>query len=270
MNRWLTCITDAFIGVADSHGAFLCDFEKFPADKVNVIRNGIDCDRFRPNPGARSRLRGELGLADDTPLIGIVAALRNEKNHGMLVQSAAKLRSRHPDAHWVIVGDGPQRSSIEALAAELQIADRIHLLGTRFDTPDILSALDVFTLCSLNEASPVSILESLACGVPVVATNVGSVGETVLEDVTGLLIDSEDIDAMTAGVDRLLRDADLRSRLGRSGRELVLKTGSLASMVDGYQSLMTDHYDRHATTKNCTTPAKMVAANAGVTELPTT
>lgn len=266
MNRWLTCITDAFIGVADSHGAFLRDFEKFPAEKINVIRNGVDCERFQPNRAARPRLRAELGLTDDTPLIGIVAALRSEKNHGMLVRSAAKLRSRHPDAHWVIVGDGPERSSIEALAAELQIADRIHLLGTRYDTPDILSALDVFTLCSLNEASPVSILESLACGVPVVATHVGSVGETVLDDVTGLLIDSEDVDAMTDGVDRLLRDADLRSRLGKAGRQWVLKTGSLASMVDGYQSLMIEHYHRHATIKVRNKKAHTIVAKATASE----
>ena len=172
-NRLLTRLTDTFIAVADSHGEFLKDFEKFPAEKVRVIRNGVDCDRFAPNPAARDDLRAELGVGDDTPLIGIVAALRSEKNHSMLVRAASKMRDKHPDAHWVIIGDGPERPTIESLANDLGIADRIHLLGTRHDTEKLVSALDVFTLCSLNEASPVSILEALACQVPVVATNVG-------------------------------------------------------------------------------------------------
>jgi glycosyltransferase involved in cell wall biosynthesis len=237
MNRWLTPITDAFIGVADSHGEFLRDFEKFPAEKVHVIRNGVDCDRFRPQSEARLNLRSELGLANDTPLIGIVAALRSEKNHLMLVRAAARLRDWHPMAHWIIVGDGPERGEIESLAQELGVADRIHLLGTRYDTPEILAALDVFTLCSLNEASPVSILEALACGVPVVATDVGSVSETVIAGRTGLLIESQDTAAMADCIDQLLCDPSLRNRMGIAGRDLVQKTGSLESMVAGYQQL---------------------------------
>ncbi|MFK8113554.1 MAG: glycosyltransferase, partial [Rubripirellula sp.] len=200
MNRLLTPITDAFIAVADSHGQFLTDFEKFPAGKVRVIRNGVDCDRFVPSLTARSEVRDELGLPQDTPLVGIVAALRSEKNHSMLVRAAAQVRQQIPDAHWLIVGDGPERTKIERLADELGIADRIHLLGTRYDTDRLVAALDVFTLCSLNEASPVSILEALACEVPVMATNVGSIRESIVEGETGSLIESEDTEAMSAAV----------------------------------------------------------------------
>ena len=247
MNRILTPVTDSFIAVADSHGEFLRDFEKFPADKVHVIRNGVDCDRFCDNPKARLSLRQELNLPADTPLIGIVAALRSEKNHSMLVRAAAQLQSKHPTAHWIIVGDGPERQTIEGLAKELGIEDRIHLLGTRYDTPEILAALDVFTLCSLNEASPVSILEALACGVPVVATDVGSVSETVLHEETGLLIASEDTDGMVESIGRLLDDGPLRQTMGIAGRNLVVETGSLTSMVAGYQDLATTQYAKLTT-----------------------
>ena len=246
MNRLLTGMTDAFIGVAQSHGDFLRDVEKFPAEKVNVIRNGIDCDRFCPDPEAGQSLREELNLPADTPLVGIVAALRSEKNHTMLVRAAAKVRDAHPDAHWIIVGDGPERGKIEAAAAELNISDRIHLLGTRSDTPRLVAALDVFTLCSLNEASPVSILEALSCGVPVMATNVGSIGESIVEGVTGHLIESEDTDAMADRVSSLLADPDRRRKFGKAGRELVLKTGSLQSMVAGYEDLAVKMYDAQA------------------------
>lgn len=240
LNRMLTRITDAFIGVADSHGEFLRTFEKFPADKVHVIRNGIDCDRFHPSAECRTspNVREELGLAPETPLIGIVAALRSEKNHSMLIQAAAKLRQKHPDLHTLIIGEGPERATIEPLIQEWGLTDRVHLLGNRGDTPRLLAAMNVFTLCSLNEASPVSILEALACETPVVATDVGSISETVLPGQTGELVPSEDVQSFVAAIDTLLNDAESRSQLGRNGRELVQATGSLQSMVDGYQTLV--------------------------------
>ncbi len=244
MNRMLTQVTDTFIAVADSHGQFLQEFEKFPEHKVRVIRNGIDCSRFVPSEPARGELRQELGLGPETPLVGIVAALRNEKNHQMLVEAAAKMRARHPDAHWIIVGDGPEQESIEARADDLGVLDRIHLLGTRHDTDKLVAALDVFTLCSLNEASPVSILEALACEVPVVATDVGSVSESIIDGRTGYLIPSKDSQAMSDRISCLLADSGLRQKMGQAGRELVVQTGSLTSMVDGYQQMAIDLYDR--------------------------
>jgi len=246
LNRLLTGITDTFVAVADSHGDFLRDFEKFPASKVRVIRNGIDCQRFTPNRSARSQLREELGVPAETPLVGIVAALRSEKNHAMFVRAAAELRDRNPTAHWVIVGEGPERTPIENLAIELGVADRIHLLGTRYDTERILAGLDVFALCSLNEASPVSILEALACEVPVVATDVGSVGESVLHGETGFLVTSQDTTTMCDNISTLLGDEELRKRMGQAGRQHVLETGSLAAMVRGYESMAVGLYQQRS------------------------
>jgi glycosyltransferase involved in cell wall biosynthesis len=243
LNRLLTPITDAFIAVAESHGKFLQDFERFPSRKIHVIRNGVDCQRFRPQPEHRDDVRNELGLDSSAKLVGIVAALRPEKNHAMLVHAAAELRASHETLHWVIVGDGPERESINRLAADLGVSDRVHLLGTRQDTPRILSALDVFTLCSLNEASPVSILEALACQVPVAATDVGSICESIIPEETGLLFASGDIQGMCNAIGRLLGDAAMRDRYGAAGRELVLRSGSLESMVSGYQRLTTSLYE---------------------------
>ncbi|MCM2369525.1 glycosyltransferase family 4 protein [Aporhodopirellula aestuarii] len=238
LNRLLTPITDAFIGVADSHGEFLREFEKFPASKVNVIRNGVDCDRFRPDPNARESVFAELGLLPEAQVIGLVAALRHEKNHAMLVQAAARLQEQHPNLHTLIIGEGPERETIEPLRERLGLTDRVHLLGNRSDTPRLLAAMDVFTLCSLNEASPVSILEALACATPVVSTDVGSIRETVIPNQTGLLVESEDLDGFVAAIDQLLNDPRSRSTMGHNGRELVMNTGSLVSMVDGYENLM--------------------------------
>lgn len=243
LNRLLTPLTSAFIAVADSHAEYLVQHERFPANKVHVVRNGVDCNRFTPDVAAKKQVCAELGLPTSVQFAGILAALRPEKNHALLVAAAAKLRKVHPDLHWLIVGDGPQREMIESQCRKLNVEDRVHLLGVRHDTPRLLSALDVFTLCSLNEASPVSILEALACEVPVVASDVGSVGETVLEGQTGLLFANEDLEGMTAGLNQLLGDGRLRERMGRQGRQVVLRTGSLESMVKGYQRLATSLYD---------------------------
>ena len=268
-NRALTRITDAFIGVADSHGEFLRDFEKFPADKVHVIRNGVDCDRFKPDADAGKSVRDELGLPSDSQLVGLVAALRSEKNHCMLVDTAAKMKDSFPSAHWLIVGDGPERENIENRARELNVADRIHMLGTRHDTPRIVSALDVFSLCSLNEASPVSILEALACGVPVVSTDVGSVSESVIEGKTGHLVPSEDVDAFAAAVSRLLADPQQCREFGAAGRALVLRSGSLDSMVKGYESLAVKMYDKAASgDMKVTQPSTLENIKSGLLDTP--
>ncbi len=252
LNRLLTPLTDRFIAVADAHAEFLRDRERLGDDRVVTIRNGIDTDRFRPNPCARQDVRRELGIALDAPLVGIVAALRPEKNHTMFVDVAAALRQQRQEKgqalpHFAIIGDGPSRPEIEAHIAELGIQPFVHLLGTRYDTPRLLAALDVFTLCSHNEASPVSILEALACEVPVVSTDVGSVRESVQMGVTGFTVPPGSVTEFTACVSTLLNDAGLAKRCGASGRKLVQETGSLDSMVEGYQSLIETLYDRNTT-----------------------
>jgi glycosyltransferase involved in cell wall biosynthesis len=238
LNRLLTPITNGFIAVAQSHAEFMRDHERFPRDRVVVVRNGVDTDRFVANHHDYQSLRTELGLAEDTPLIGIVAALRPEKNHAMFLNVAANVRQQFPQAHFVVVGDGPGRAALEAQRLQLGLQDCVHLLGTRSDTPTIVAALNVFTLCSDNEASPVSILEALACEVPVVATDVGSIHESVIENETGYRVPVRDVDAFSERVCRLLADKTLARRLGNRGRERVIATGSLQSMVDGYQNLV--------------------------------
>ncbi|WP_084428180.1 glycosyltransferase [Roseimaritima ulvae] len=249
LNRMLTPLTDAFIGVADSHGEFMRSHERFPAERVHVIRNGVDTDRFQPAvDGGGLNVREELGLASDTPLVGIVAALRSEKNHSMFVDVAAAVLTQEPDTHFLIVGDGPERAAIEDRCRQCGITDRVHMLGTRHDTPRLVAALDVFLLTSHNEASPVSILEALAAHVPVVSTRVGSIAESVIHGKTGYLVECDDVPAAAASVAALLVDDHRNQQFGAAGREQVLRTGSLQSMVEGYQQLVETIYDHQATT----------------------
>ncbi|MCU0719854.1 MAG: glycosyltransferase [Pirellula sp.] len=238
LNRNLTFLTDAFIGVAKSHGEFLVNFERFPSRKVFVIPNGIDTNRFCPDSASRESVREELGLSSRAKLVGIVAALRPEKNHALFVRAAVKIKEQVPDAHFVVVGDGPEREKLASLISSLGGLAFIHLLGNRSDTPRILAALDAFVLSSLNEASPVSILEALSCQVPVVASDVGSVSESVINQWNGFTFPSGDEKVLVGRVVQLLMDRDLSIELGQNGREHVERNGSLDNMVELYEDLI--------------------------------
>jgi len=240
LNRMLTRFTDAFIGVASAHGRHLVEIEGFPESKVHVIYNGIDADRFAPRDA--NRIRESLGIAPVAPVVGILAALRPEKNHELFLAGAQRILAELPTAQFVVVGDGPKRAELEELAASLQIADAVHFLGTRNDVPDVLAACDLVSLTSHNEAAPVSILEALGVGCPVLSSHVGSVSETVIEGETGRLFPAGDLDAYATAAIELLRDKPLRTRLGAAGRRLVVERWSLDAMVGGYEQLIEGIY----------------------------
>ncbi len=244
LNRFLTPITDAFIAVAKPHGQFLVDFEKFPSKKVVVIPNGVDTCRFQPNPQARSEVRAELGIDSRAPLIGIVAALRPEKNHNLFLQAARLVVDTMPYAQFIIIGDGPERASIEANIASLKLSHNVKLLGTRYDTERLLAAMDAFALTSHNEASPVSILEALACAVPVVSTRVGSVAESVYDQWNGFTVEPGDKNAIANRLKELIRNKSTSETMGRNGREHVQLHGSLETMVGMYEQLVHSIFDR--------------------------
>jgi len=238
LNRLLTGITDGFIAVADNHRDFLIQQEGFPQDKVFLIPNGIDTQRFQARTGDRIAWRQRLGIGTTDPVCGIVAALRPEKNHDLFIELATRCGTQISNAHFLIVGDGPERTALEKRARVSRVSERIQFLGNCEDTPGILSAMDMFALTSHNEASPVSILEAMACGLPVVAPDVGSIGQAVLEGKTGFLFPTGDDNLAQQRWLQLLTDSSLRSRLGAAGRGHVETYGSLASMTNGYTELI--------------------------------
>jgi glycosyltransferase involved in cell wall biosynthesis len=242
LNRLLTRWTDCFIAVASEHARHLIEHEGFPASKVRVIPNGVDTDRFRFDAQGRHRIRRAFSIPLDAPVAGIVAALRAEKNHGLYLESAKRILDQRPDTRFLIVGDGPERESLEMQARALGIERSVHFLGTRLDTVDILSALDVFCLTSHNEANPVSILEALSIGLPVVATRVGSVPATVQPGKTGFLVTAGRADEVSRYVMELFSDATLRTTLGTQGRNAVIQDWSLEKMVSGYEQLIEEIY----------------------------
>lgn len=237
LNRLLTPITDAFIGVASAHGRYLVDQERLPARRVHVVANGVDVERFRPRTEP-PELRSRLGLPCAAPVAGIVARLSAEKNHELFLRVATLVREEVADAHFLVIGDGQKRTGLAGLAAELGLGECVHFLGNRTDVPDLLALMDVFLLTSHIEANPISILEAQATGKPVVATRVGSVPSTVRDGEVGYLVDPGDAHAMAARVVDLFRDPRLARRLGGKARRQVVEQYSMRSMIDRFQDLL--------------------------------
>ena len=238
LNRLLTGITDGFIAVAKQHARYQVEQERFPEHKVFLIPNGIDTDRFTVDTESRDQWRQKLSIPTDAPTVGIVAALRPEKNHDLFLRAAKLTFQKNSSAHFVIAGDGPERNRLESLAKTLNLETNIHFIGSTQDIPGVLSMIDVFSLTSHNEASPVSIMEALSCQRPVVSTDVGSIDESVLEDKTGYLVLPGDADKLAERWTQLLGDEQLRNRLGEAGRQHVIENCSLQSMTNGYTHLL--------------------------------
>ncbi len=252
-NRWLTNITDGFIAVAPTHGRHLIEREGFPASKVFVVPNGVDVFRFRPDLDCSAQRR-ELAIANDQRVVGIVAALRPEKNHALFLEAAARVRNRVPGTRFVVIGDGPERLRLLALAHQLKLQDVVHFLGNRADVPQWLNLCAVFALSSRMEANPVSILESLACGTPVVAPRVGSIPDSVTDARTGYLVEPHQAAPLATRIEELLLDGPLRKAMGCEGRSFVLTNASLRRMVEGYQGLIEFLFDRRLAGSEKTPP----------------
>jgi L-malate glycosyltransferase len=208
-----------------------------PPDKVRYIPNGIVTARFAvpPDPG----LLGALKLSPQHPIIGTVAGLRPEKNLARLIRCFVALP---PDCRpaLVIVGDGPERGRLAALARELAVSDRVIFAGALAEPARILGAFDIFALSSDTEQMPFSLLEAMAAGLPVAATDVGDVKAVVGSENSANIVPCGDEAALTASLADLLRNAPRRRALGESNRQRVRVLYEQETMVATYDRLFCD------------------------------
>lgn len=202
--------------------------EGFPAARTQVIWNGEDLRRFSPGP---STLRTELGLGPDTLVIGSVALLSPIKDHACQIRAISILSQKNPNSCLVVTGDGPLRQALEDQAAPL--GDRVRFLGHRDDVDQVLRGCDLLVQTSLSEGFSNTLLQGMACGLPVVATAVGGNLELVTPD-CGILVPAGDPEAVAQALARLAADASLRQRLGASARRRVEQHCSVEVMTRRY------------------------------------
>jgi glycosyltransferase involved in cell wall biosynthesis len=230
VERRLRRLTTAVVCVAEASRDVGIAAGTCPAERTLVIHNAVDVAAF----GASEQLRG-------TPQVVSIGRFAFPKDFATLVEALAATRA---DYRAAFVGEGPLLPEIAAVIRERGLAERIDLLGSRSDVPAVLASADIFVLSSRSEGFPISVLEGMAAGLPVVATDVGGVSESVVDGETGLLVPPDDPGALAAALDRLLTDRALRLRLGAAGRERARRHFDLAGFRRAHVELYLRELER--------------------------
>jgi glycosyltransferase involved in cell wall biosynthesis len=237
-NRYLLRHTPVVTAVSHSIQQALARYEKIPASRIELLYNGVDHLHLRADADLRSRMREQLGLAPSTLAIGHAGRFMPVKNQAMLLRALAELSRTHPNLEWkaFLAGWGPLEDELRRQSDELGLSGRVVFLGERKDVPDLLNAFDVFALSSWSEGTSVTLLESMATGLPAVATAVGGNPELIEDGVSGRLVPSDDAAAFAAALGDL-SDASLRTAMGRHARELLEERFTEQRMIERFASI---------------------------------
>ncbi len=197
-------------------------------ERLTVISNGVDEERLEPALSRKDAAR-RLRLESGSKVVGVVARLSPEKGVEYFLRSAALIAASNPEVAFVVIGDGPERSRLEALAAQLRLQERVRFAGEHFPASDFMQLFDVTVVPSVSEGQSLVAIESLFLGCPVVATNVGGLAEVIDEEV-GSLVPPADPHALAAAV-RLLLESEERERMGERARNLARERFTRERMI---------------------------------------
>ena len=233
-NRWLSMAASMIVPVSGDVNRVVLEIERVPPRKTRLILNGVDTNRYRPPP---DKVELDGGPRRHSFTIGTVARLSPEKDQGMMLSAFALLLEKRADARLIFVGDGPSASELRAHAETLGIAAQVEFRGQRRDIPAQLGAFDLFTLSSQTEGLSMTILEAMASGLPVVATDVGGNRECVQPPECGLIVAPGDPKALAAAWLKVLVDAEAARRMGVASRHRAEAVFSLEQMTARYAHL---------------------------------
>jgi len=247
LERWLARVTTALVAVSPEVRDDLVKLHVAPASKFTVIRLGIELDeRTDVDESVRAETRRQLGVAQDAFVVGWVGRMTAVKRTDDVVRALRGLVDRGVDAHLCLVGDGPDRDHLEQYAHELGVVRRCLFVGYQEDVARFYSAIDALLLPSVNEGTPVSVIESLAAQRPAVATRVGGTPDVIRDGVDGFLVEVGDADALSERLAELAADPERRAKMGHDGRERVLGRYAVERLVDDVDRLYRDLLDAHA------------------------
>jgi sugar transferase (PEP-CTERM/EpsH1 system associated) len=235
-NRLLCKMVDKIVVVAECGKKYLVEHEGVNEKKIVKIYNGIDSKKF----GIRQEvtlIRRELGITDDQSVIGIVARLDPIKNHACLIKAMKTVAARLPRTVLLIIGDGPLRSELESMREDLGLQNHIKFLGARSDIGELLSVLDVFVLSSFSEGLSLTLIEACAAAKPIVATDVGGNAEIVKHECNGLLVPSDQPEALAKAILEILANKEKARVMGEKGRKKFEEEFTLDGMVRKYENL---------------------------------
>ncbi len=237
--RLLAPLIDRVLTVSEHLQRWLLHEVRIRHDKVVLVRDGVDTQRFKP-ANDRERLRTQLGYQPGEIVVGAVGRLDPVKNYSALLQAVHILSARHRNLRLLIVGDGVEKAALDGEARGRGLADIVRLAGHHDDVAGWLGIMDVFVLPSVMEGTSIALLEAMAVGLPVVATQVGGNPEVVVDGGTGRLVPARDAAALAAAIDWYALNEDVRGRHGAAGRDRVARHYSMADMIAGYTAVYRD------------------------------
>jgi glycosyltransferase involved in cell wall biosynthesis len=226
-------LTDAGIAISEAIRRFCIEVEHAPPRKVHVIYHGMAVpDNVVSRETARCDLVAELNLSPETRLVGMVCRLMEAKGIPDALDAFAQVKDAFPDVHFVLAGDGPLRTEIESQISELDLTERVHLLGWREAPLRIIAALEVLLMPSTREGFGMTLLEAMSQAVPIIGSTASALPEVIVNEATGLTVPPNAPEALAAALHRLLSDVTLRQRFGQQGRIRLEQQFTLQRMID--------------------------------------
>lgn len=210
-----------------------------PAEKILIIPNGIDINRFTKKYNV-DRVRMQLGIPAQYKVVGTIGRLSTEKGHSIFIDAADKIRKEHPSTFFIIVGDGLLREKLQQKVTKLALENHFLFTGIIDDIPKVLSIIDIFVLPSLTEGLPMALLEAMAARKPVVASKVGSIPQLIIHNKTGLLVQPADIEGLIISIGELLQNPEKAKQLAEAGYQTIVNNYTSKIMTRRYM----DVYDR--------------------------
>jgi glycosyltransferase involved in cell wall biosynthesis len=238
LERTLARSTTALVAVSPQVRDDLVELDVAPATRFAVVRLGIELDhRVAPGSNGRGETRRVLGIGEGPFTVGWIGRMTGIKRTDDVLLAFKSLRERGIDARLCLVGDGPDRDEVERRAHELGVMRETLFLGYQEQVATFFAAFDVFILPSANEGTPVTAIEALAAGKPVVATRVGGIPDVVRDGEDGFLVAPGDVDALADRLAQLATDDELRERMGEAARARVRERYSVERLVDDVDRL---------------------------------
>jgi glycosyltransferase involved in cell wall biosynthesis len=238
VNRLLLRKQDRLVGVGGAVRNALINNEGLPASRVEVVYNGVDLSALAAaSPLAKQKIRAEFGFSDGDFVAIQVARLHELKDHKTAIRAIDKARHTIPNLRLLIVGEGEQRSAIETEIKDRHLKQHVVLAGIRSDIADLLAASDVFLMSSISEGIPLTIIEAMAAGLPVISTAVGGIPEMIHHEQSGFLVEAGNDVGLAKALVQLEQSPSLGKALADAGRQVAIAQFSLHSMLDGYSRM---------------------------------
>ncbi len=215
----------------------LIERNRVSPEKIVSIPTGVDFKLFDQNKSYKN-IRNELSLQDQAPLIGMVSVLRSWKGHDYFIDAADLVIQKFPGGRFLIVGDGPRKDDLKRIIKEKKLSEVVFMLGHRDDIPDIMASLDILAHPSYaNEGIPQSIIQSMAMGLPIIASDFKALSEVVADGKTGIIVPQKNSGDLAKKIMLLLGDKGLMQKLRNNGRKFVLEKFSIERMIDSIEKI---------------------------------